>query len=309
MGDRSHKLIGKADRALGSRIGITLALTAVVLLGAGRSPAQQGFEGTKFRNGSAEANGIRLHYRIGGSGPPLLLIHGFTGTGAWWEPLLNTFGAHHTTIIPDLPGHGRSESRDGPYRYSVVANDLHALLDHLKINKVRAVGFSAGGEIALHMALQQPKRIEAMALVGAAHELPEAAISILRGFPDLEDNPLAYREYWLRIHPGGKPQVRSLLAAMRGLADVPDNMVGEELLGLIEAPTLLVVGDRDPWVSLEIALRAFRALPEAALWVVPGQEHLAVWPDWGGSGPAGEIFPRVVLDFLQNAVGERTGSD
>jgi pimeloyl-ACP methyl ester carboxylesterase len=258
----------------------------------------------EFRSESAEVNGIRLHYRIGGSGPAVLLLHGFSGAGVWWDSVMDDFAASHTTIVPDLPMHGRSEGRDGPYRYADVAKDLYGLLDHLGIKRTRGVGYSAGGEVLLHMAIDQPQRIEAMSLVAAAHEIPEAGITMMRKFPEVEDCPEAYRDYWLQVHPGGEPQVRSLLKAMRPLADIPGNMVGEDALARIEAPTLLIVGDRDPFVPLEIVLQMLRALPEAELWVVPGQEHLPLWPAWGGSPAAGETFPGVVVDFFQEAAGE-----
>jgi pimeloyl-ACP methyl ester carboxylesterase len=279
----------------------------VVLLSLLGTNFLHGGESEGLHSESVEVNGIRLHYRIGGSGPPLLLLHGFSGSGTWWDPLVAEFAESHTTIVPDLPGHGRSEGREGPYRYRDAASDLFGLLDHLGIENVRGMGYSAGGEVLLHMAIDRPERIETMALVAAAHTLPDEAVAALKEFPTFEENPPAYREYWLQNHPGGEPQVRSLLAAMRGLADVPENMVGEEQLGRITAPTLLVVGDRDPFVPLEVVLRTFRALPQAELWVVPGQEHSAVWPDWGGSQAAGEIFPGVVIGFLQGATGEHRG--
>lgn len=63
-------------------------------------------QAASFRADSVEVDGSWLHYRTGGHGPPLLLLHGFTGTGVWWEPYLDPLAESYTTIVPDLPGHG-----------------------------------------------------------------------------------------------------------------------------------------------------------------------------------------------------------
>ena len=73
-----------------------------------------------------------------------------------------------------------------------------------------ARGFSAGGEVLLHLATQHPERIGGMALVGTSHEVPEAVAMALREFPAFEDNPPELRDYWLRIHPGGEKTARQI---------------------------------------------------------------------------------------------------
>ncbi len=220
---------------------------------------------------------------MAGSGPPLLLLHGFSGAGSWWDPLLGDLSQEHTLIIPDLPLHGRSTGHPGPYLYRQVSAELFALLDHLGIDRVQAIGYSAGGAILLHMATQQPRRIKAMSLVSAAHTLTEPNREVLRTWPAFEAMPETTRTYWLGAHPGGEAQVRRLLEALRGMADESDNMsFTPEDLARIQARTLLIVGDRDALVPLELALEMHRAIPDAALWVVPGVGHSPVLPNWGG---------------------------
>jgi hypothetical protein len=82
-----------------------------------------------------DINGIRLRYRDVGSGPALLLIHGFTWTGEWWDPLLPALARDHRVIVVDLPGHGRSTGHPGPWSYRQVASDMHTLLDRLGIQR------------------------------------------------------------------------------------------------------------------------------------------------------------------------------
>ena len=236
----------------------------------------------------------------------LLLLHGFSGAGAWWDPLLEDLAEDHTLIIRDLPLHGRSTGRPGPYRFEDVAADLYALMDELGIGRFRAAGYSGGGIALMHMLTQQPNRIESAVLLSAPGVLTEAQIL---AFPSFEDHPARVHDSWLEIHPGGEAQVRKLIAAFHGLTDVGAAVnVTPEQLSTIEARTLLVVGDRDPVVPLELALEMYRAIPIAAIWVVPGEGHSPVMPDWGGSPEARRIFPDVVRECLQLAEDRESGS-
>lgn len=251
-----------------------------------------------FRTDSAEVDGRRIHYRIGGAGPTLLLLHGFAGAGAWWAPFLERLAEDYTTIVPDLPGHGHSEGQPGPYRFDRAAKDMHELMELLGIARFRAAGYSGGGITLIHMATQEPDRIEAMALLAT----PQLTRDAITGFPPFGDHSARVRSYWLEIHRGGETQVRRLIASFHALADLTEEVsVPRERLSRIEARTLIVTGDRDPRVPLNVALEMYEAIPNAALWVVPMEGHSAVWADWGGSPEAASIFPAVLRRFLGSA--------
>jgi pimeloyl-ACP methyl ester carboxylesterase len=274
------------------RILVLVSAALAILVASGGKCAQSTTVGTDF----VEVNGARLHYRVGGDGPPLLLLHGFTGAGAWWDPYLEHLAENYTTIVPDLPGHGRSEVGPNPYRFDEVAADIYALMDELGIDRFRAVGYSGGGIVLIHMAIQQTDRIESMALVSAPHVLSRSTIV---GFPPFEEHPAQVREYWLRVHPGGEAQVRRLITSFHHLEEnVKEIAVLPEALSTIEARTLIVLGDRDPLFGVDLALEMYQAIPSAALWIVPMEGHWAIWPDWGGSAEAASIFPAVVPRFL-----------
>lgn len=259
-------------------------------------------QSTSLRSDSVEVNGNSLHYRVGGDGPPLLLLHGYTGAGVWWEPFLERLTENYTTIVPDLPGHGRSEGGPDPYRFDEVATDVYALMDELGIDRFRAVGYSGGGIVLFHMATQEPGRLEAVVVVSAPHIYSRSTIL---EFPSFEHHSTRVREYWLEIHPGGEAQVRRLIASFHGLSESVEEMnVPPEELSKIKARTLIVLGDRDSWVPVPLALEIYQAIPDAALWVIPMQGHSAIWPGWGGSAEAASIFPAVVTRFLGSEPGE-----
>src|SRR5689334_9521482 len=105
---------------------------------------------------------MALHARDTGSGDPLLLLHGFTGSGDDWQHVFARPLDGYRVITPDLPGHGRSPNPRPDFKFADVARDVFALLDGLGIDRVRAIGMSAGANTLLHMATQQPERITAM---------------------------------------------------------------------------------------------------------------------------------------------------
>ena len=274
----------------GALSGVIVLCTPGVLRGQGPT--------LRLSERTATVNGGSLYYRIGGNGPPLLLIHGFTFTGHEWDLFLDDLGARHTLIVPDLPGHGRSTDVSGEFRYGDVAARLFSLLDELGIGRFSGVGQSAGASLLVHMALQQPSRVDAMVLVAGAHRLAEAGRRLLRGL-QLEDMPDELVDYYRHYHPGGEAQARSLFARLRALADNYDDLgLPPERLATIGARTLLVWGDRDEAYPVEVALEMYRAIPNAMLWVVPDQGHYPIWEWLGGSKEAEEMFPSVVLDFL-----------
>ena len=107
-----------------------------------------------------------------------------------------------------------------------------------------------------------------------------------------------YLECLRQLHPGGDPQIRWIMAQMDGFGDnYVDFDISPEHLMTIETRTLLVWGDRDLNFPVEYALEIYRAMPNAALWVLPGLAHMALW----GSEEAEAMFPGVVQDFFEES--------
>lgn len=111
----------------------------------------------------AEVQGTTLHFERYGANPaadrpPVVLIHGLGSSGADWAFQIPALAREHHLIVPDLRGSGLSAKPDGPYCIEAFAEDLWALLDHLRIGRAALVGFSLGGAVSSAMALQQPER-------------------------------------------------------------------------------------------------------------------------------------------------------
>jgi 2-succinyl-6-hydroxy-2,4-cyclohexadiene-1-carboxylate synthase len=114
-------------------------------------------------------NGVDLHVEVDGQGPPLLLLHGFTGSARAWDELTRSLRDQHTVIRVDALGHGLSAHPSDPARYRLEAAsaDLEAVLDALGHTRVDLLGYSMGGRQALHLAVHSPQRINRLILESA----------------------------------------------------------------------------------------------------------------------------------------------
>ena len=151
---------------------------------------------------SIHVNGIELFFRDGGSGEPLLLLHGFTGSGDDWQHVFAEPLAGYRIIAPDLRGHGRSTNPSRQFTFSDVARDIFALLDQRGIGRVSAIGMSAGANTLLHMATQQPSRIGAMIHVSGTPRFPDQARAIMRTMTEESRSAADWTEMRRRHHQG-----------------------------------------------------------------------------------------------------------
>ena len=219
-----------------------------------------------------DLNGLQLFYRDSGHGAPLLLLHGFTGSGDDWQHVFAEPLPGYRIIAPDLREHGQSTNPTGTFKFADVAADTFALLDSLGIDRVQAIGMSAGANTLLHMATQQPARVKTMVHVSGTPRFPDQARAIMRTVTEAQ-TPL-----WRHA---------------RAFADDREDMnFDAALLATITAKTLIVHGDRDPLYPVELAVELYRGIPGSALWVVPNGGHGPIF------GADAAPFARTAAAFL-----------
>jgi len=228
-------------------------------------------------------NGIELYFELHGTGEPVLLLHGFSGSSQDWAAVASDWSRDFQLIVPDLRGHGRSSVLATPFRHADASADILGLLDHLNVNTCKGLGVSGGGNVLLHMATRQPKRVEAMVLVSATPYFPAQARTIMRQYRDRL--PPEQWEVLRRRHPAGDTQIESLLASTAAFADSYDDMnFTPPYLSTIQARTLIVQGDRDPLYPVELSVEMAKAIPRSSLWIVPDAGHGPVlgarWPEF-----------------------------
>src|SRR5215472_7038394 len=165
-------------------------------------------------------NGIQLYYETEGAGEPLLLLHGGGGClDNWVHAGRDQLVREYALIKPDARGHGWSTNPQKTITHRQCARDMLGLLDHLNINKCRAIGLSMGGNILLHMATLEPNRIEAMVVVSAAMYFPEQARKIMAQIPAPTDQPSSEWETMRKRHKLGDQQIAALWEWTRGMKD------------------------------------------------------------------------------------------
>jgi len=120
-----------------------------------------------FHTRDIETNGTTIHIRQGGSGPAVVLLHGYGETGDMWVPMAKDLARDHTVVIPDLRGLGLSSKPAGGFDKKTQASDVVGVLDTLKIDKVDLVTHDIGNMVGFAFAAQFPTRVHRFALIDA----------------------------------------------------------------------------------------------------------------------------------------------
>jgi pimeloyl-ACP methyl ester carboxylesterase len=237
---------------------------------------------------------IELYCEVRGDGSPLVLLHGFTGSGRDWRHVfdLEQLALDHRVITVDLRGHGRSTNPSGSLTHRESARDLIRLLDELGLDRINALGLSFGANTLLHLATMQRERVAAMVLVAPASYYANPARELMRKSSVI--NPSA--EDWRAMretHHRGDDQIRALWRQPALFAANHDDMnFTPALLSTITARTLIVNGDRDPLLPVEQFVEMYRAIEKSELWLVPGGGHGPIFGEWR------EPFAKAALEFL-----------
>ena len=220
--------------------------------------------------------------------PDVVLLHGFTHTGASWDPVVAALGERYRATAPDIRGHGSATDRV-PVTLAAVVDDLSALAPP----RFTLVGYSMGGRVALHAALTLPDRVDRLVLIGASPGIADPAERELRRVDDerlageIERSTIEeFAGRWAKtpVLAGQPPDVLETVHADRlrnrpaGLARALRGLGTGALPSLwhrlpdVPVPIELLVGVRDEKFRA-IAAQMAAALPSADVVVVPGAGH------------------------------------
>jgi pimeloyl-ACP methyl ester carboxylesterase len=234
-------------------------------------------------------DGARIFWRSFGAGTPAILLHGGLTNGEYFVnqvPALMRDG--HRVILIDSRGHGRSTWDGRPFTYELMASDVVAVMDALRIPRAAVVGWSDGAIIGLVMALKDPTRTTRV-FAFAANMDPSGLFPGLVGDPasDADDWRIPPEYVWLNPAPLRYPAFHR---AMARLWRTQPNYTAADLARIV-APVAIVDGDRDDVIRPEHVLYLARSIPGARLILLPGLGHGALLQD-----PA--VFNRAMLGFL-----------
>jgi pimeloyl-ACP methyl ester carboxylesterase len=254
-------------------------------------------------------DGVEIYYEVHGSGPPLLLTHGYSSTSAMWQGQIEALSKHHKLVLWDMRGHGQSDYPDDPAAYSeaLTVADMAALLDELGVHSAVVGGLSLGGYMSLAFYRAHPERVRALLIIdtGPGFKKDDAREAWNRRAHDTGDRfereGLAVLKSLSRERSSVSHRDASGLArAARGMLTQRDARV-IELLPNIKVPSLIVVGADDaPFLAASDYMAA--KIPAANKVVIPAAGH-AVNIDQP------QAFIDAVLPFLdglpRNAAQER----
>src|SRR3954462_13887332 len=225
-------------------------------------------------------DGVNIYYEVYGSGPPLLLTHGYSSTSGMWQGQIEALSQHHELVLWDMRGHGQSDYPDDPAAYSETCTvaDMAALLDQVGAEKAIVGGLSLGGYMSLAFYCSHPDRVRALLIIDTgpgfkkddaretwnkrAHDtgarFDREGLEVLKP-PSRERSGVTHRD------------ASGLARAARGMLTQRDARVIESLPD-IKVPSLVVVGaDDTPFLAASDYMAA--KIPGARKVVVPAAGH------------------------------------
>src|SRR5215213_8007066 len=227
-----------------------------------------------------DRDGVKIHYEVYGSGPPLLLTHGYSSTSAMWDGQIEALSKHHRLVLWDMRGHGQSDYPDDHAAYSeaLTVADMAALLDEVGAASAIVGGLSLGGYMSLAFYRAHPERVRALLIIDTgpgfkkddardtwnkrAHDTGERfereGLEILKSL-SRERSTVSHRD------------ASGLARAARGMLTQRDARVIESLPD-VRVPSLIVVGaDDTPFLAASDYMAA--KIPGAQKVVIPAAGH------------------------------------
>jgi pimeloyl-ACP methyl ester carboxylesterase len=227
-------------------------------------------------SGHVNVNGVSIYFVAYGQGSPVVMLHGGLANLDWLGNQIPALKPHHTVILMDSRGHGRSTRDARPYSYDLMADDVVALLDALKLQKADIVGWSDGAIIGIDLAIRHPDRVGKIVAFGAntttsgmkddADKNPTVATAIARSKQQYETYSATPKEYQAFFD-----QITKMWANQPNWTDAQ--------LRAITAPVLVLDGDHDEFVKLAHTVYIATTIPKAGLMILPNTSHFAFLQD------------------------------
>lgn len=214
--------------------------------------------------------------------PTLTLLHAGGMTRREWDPFLPGWRDRFRLVTLTAPGHGASPRVDALTLEALVAATLEAL-DTLGVERCHFLGSSMGGATALRLALQHPERVDRLILYRCGFRSSPRAREALARMATAENWHRWGLASWMeREHEpqGGPAAWQAVIRRVAAAFEDPGSSLSVTQLAGLQAPSLVIGGDRDDVVPVEDLLEMYRAIPEARLWIVPGAGHLLAMETW-----------------------------
>ena len=222
--------------------------------------------------GYVEHDGARIWYTTYGSGSPVILLHGGLGhSGNWGYQVPALIKSGYRVIVIDSRGHGRSTRDDRPYSYELMASDVSAVMDTLRVEKASLVGWSDGACTALVLASKAPSRVEGVFFF-ACNMDPSGTKEVEFG-PTLKHCFSRHVKDYKQLSP--TPERFDEFSKAVGLMQRTQPNYSANDLTQISVPVAIVHSEHDEFIKREHAEYLARSIPKAEFIYLPGVSHFA----------------------------------
>ena len=242
------------------------------------------------QSGYAEINGVKIWYAVFGHGQPVLLLHGGLANSNYWGNLILALSNDYQVVVMDSRGHGRSSRSSEPLGYDLMASDVLALMDFLKLDKAAIIGWSDGAIIGLNIAIHHPERLTKL-FAFAANSDPDEVADVSQSQVFNAYMARAKAEYQ-NLSPT-PAEYDSFMAQVTKMWETQPHFSAENLHG-IRTTTWIVDGDHDEAIKRSNTLFMADQIPGSGLLIQPKVSHFSFLQD-------ATQFNADVLHFLKEA--------
>ena len=235
---------------------------------------------------TVKLDGVDTYYEVYGDGEPVFLLHGWGGSTTFWNNYVKEFTDKFEVYLVDIKGHGKSAPLQSEYSLQAAVDDFLALLNHLQLDQIKAIGLSYGGELLLQLCSANSHRIKSMILIGAEYDFSGKGLNA-----KYESMSPKRQETMRERHVYGDTQIKALYNLLNNY----EIHLTNEQLSEISTSTMIIIGEKDEWFpDLTKILNLHKHIPDSHLWIVPNQGHIAF------SGKNKPEFIRIAKEFLMD---------
>ena len=240
-----------------------LIIAAVFLVGFSVAQTEPDYGNNPKAGYQLNTRGFNMYYEVYGTGKPLLIIHGNGGSIKDFSKQIPYFSKEYKVILADSRSQGKSVDTGDSLDYNLMADDLNALLNHLKLDSCYVIGWSDGGVNGLLLAMRHPEKVKKLAVTGANLWPDSTAIE-----PSLFHWLAGFVDSLKRVHQ--TPEIKNQYKLIEMMTREPN--ITLQQLHTIKCPTLVIGGDHDALLPRHTLLIA-ENIPQSYLWIIPNSGH------------------------------------
>lgn len=254
-----------------------------------------------------QVNGLRMYYESHGEGIPVILLHGGFETCRMWAPVVATLSRKYRVITPDSRGHGRTDASVEPVTYPLMVEDFVQFIQVLGLDRPFVGGYSDGGQIAKHMAINHPGLARGYMIGAIFNSMTVEWRGLMRGMLGFEGPGMVDIERVAQQNPEVVQDLkekhgndreheywRTLLVQSSQRWWSPAELTNVDF-ARIKEPTLFWCGDRDVFCPPEQSLEMYRMVQVAELAVIPNADHFTMSAQW-------DVATEVLSNFMKRVI-------